>query len=120
MIAPPFANPVFADDVHLDTQKVSQVHQQSAQIEQRTTGLQTDDEVEVRILGGVAVRDGAENADVRSTVFSRHGDDLLAAIDDVGSGNHHDTLPDASLLCRRLSRYLTPSNNNLCLRRVSF
>ena len=79
---------LLVDDIDLHAEQVAQVHEQAALIQKGAPGLEADEHVQVGGFGGVAAGDGAEDADVRGAVFSRHVHDLAPPTDNLVLRDH--------------------------------
>jgi hypothetical protein len=65
--------------------------------------LESDDQVEVGHSRTVVASNGAKDADIRCAVASRHGDDVITAIDHVFPGDHDLILPAPSIIASPFS-----------------
>jgi hypothetical protein len=57
MLAKAWLHRLFVDDIHLPAEQLAQVHHQAAVVEQRAAGLEADEQIEIRLLVGIAAGD---------------------------------------------------------------
>ena len=72
------------DDIDVASERIAEIHEQPAQVEQAAPLVEADDEVDVARGRGVAAHHRSEDPHVRSAVTLRNAKELLTAIPQIG------------------------------------
>jgi hypothetical protein len=83
------------DHVHLDAQQILKIHEQPAVIEQRSAGLETNDQIQVRSLGRIPPRHRPEDAHIMRAMPLRQRQNRRTMLSDLLLSHHADIIPQA-------------------------